>query len=456
MNEKTIRKLRYNVLSKYPFYSDLLLRIQIRENDKLPNPMAVRALKDGKIEMAINPIMLKELNFHEQLFCLLHELKHVMLFHTDIFNKHIKSLNEIVYNLATDVIVNELTLTEIDKYCIDYLYQGLATKDKFDELKDLDVLKYTSLEIYEILMKKYKNIIIDFPTPSNNDNLDDLVDKLNDLLDKVDKELSKHNLNDFEKEVIKKAVIDNYLQKTFDNLDEKTKQNLKNEIREAIVNGYAQQKLIGKTAMGMEYIYNQHFRKVRNWKNILKDEIEKEIKNAFTFRKINHVVYALKSAGFKQIGNLPSMDKDYAIPSLTILLDTSGSISDKEYEQFLNEIYSILKTTHIKNINVAMFESEVSKEFSGLANIKKVMDFVKKRKGFGGTDLKVAVKHVLKKKKNVRNTIAVIFTDGYFGKIDVKLLQQFRKVIFVLTENSDVEHVMKLCDGKKIKYLKVK
>jgi predicted metal-dependent peptidase len=108
-------------------------------------------------------------------------------------------------------------------------------------------------------------------------------------------------------------------------------------------------------------------------------------------------------------------------PNVAIILDTSGSIIEEEYNSFFNEIESITKNLGGK---VTLVQAD--------SQIQNVMTYHKGKweeiilKGKGSTDLQPAVDYV---EENIRPEGIIVFTDGWLEVPNVQ-----RRVLFVLSK----------------------
>jgi predicted metal-dependent peptidase len=253
-----------------------------------------------------------------------------------------------------------------------------------------------------------------------------------------------------ERKGIKEALKDKILiDKINKNLNEEERRELIKDMERKVIQGYLLVKQKGVGLGAMEKYIEQLFRKVRDWKKILREEVLSEIKGDWTYSKISDLLQTLHLAGYKQIGNLPSLDNTFSIPSLIIAIDTSGSISNEEYKNFLNEVYSIFKSVNLNSCEVLLFEYEVVKTLKMNGNYYKILNELKKRKGYGGTRLKSVFEHY--KKRNTSNTILIVLTDGFFGEIEKNDLKKFKKVIFVISKYGTTGEIPKCFNTKIIR-----
>ncbi|ALN97763.1 metallopeptidase [Bacillus phage vB_BpuM-BpSp] len=113
--------------------------------------------------------------------------------------------------------------------------------------------------------------------------------------------------------------------------------------------------------------------------------------------------------------------------NITVAIDMSGSMSDKEVMWAFGEIFSIISGRKSK-ITVVHFDTEVGSVYP----IKDKRDVVFKRDKSGGTYFSPAIKYINDKIKN--NDITIVFTDGYG---EAELVEKPKShVIWVLTEGN--------------------
>jgi predicted metal-dependent peptidase len=356
--------------------------------------------------------------------------------------------------MATDIIINTLTREEVEPNW--ELWDSILTPEKFS-LRDVKGM--TSLQIYNILENRFKQKMNEF---------DNLMNKVNDIIDKKEKSEGKDDIskkvNDVLKEVendikkiagvnkaiengIKKAIEETIKQKELMKKDKEERENIAKEIEKKVIEGQIIARDRGISLGAMEKLISHLFKRVRDWRKVLREEIISEVKGDWTYSKISDLLQTLHLAGYKQIGNLPTMDNTYAVPKLKIAIDTSGSISDNEYKQFLNEIYSIVKSINVNEIDAVMFEADVVKAIKLNGNSDKLLMELKKRVGYGGTILSKAIQFFNKKPYDLNRSILIVLTDGEFGELDeedIKILRKFKKVIFVITKGGTTRYIPKI------------
>lgn len=94
-------------------------------------------------------------------------------------------------------------------------------------------------------------------------------------------------------------------------------------------------------------------------------------------------------------------------PTVSVLIDTSGSIGGKEYEEFMAEVMGLVKS-HASDITIAMCDAAVHsiETVSTRSQVKKL-----KAKGGGGTDMRVGIRALLD--HHPTPNILIVLTDGY-------------------------------------------
>lgn len=137
----------------------------------------------------------------------------------------------------------------------------------------------------------------------------------------------------------------------------------------------------------------------------------------YTYTRPSRRQGAMSNTSYEII--LPAMRKP-APPPIAIIVDTSGSISDKEITEFLSEIEGIAKTNGIsQGLTVIPCDAEVG-EIQKLRSISSISNL--RITGGGGTDLRVGIEAASKLKQIPR--IIIVLTDGYTPwpeKIDPKV-----------------------------------
>jgi len=136
-----------------------------------------------------------------------------------------------------------------------------------------------------------------------------------------------------------------------------------------------------------------------DWRRVLSEFVVKRFKNGFRWtppsRRHLHAGIVLPSLRSEGLGNI------------AVLVDTSGSISDKELDLFISEVQAILNTYDM-NLHLIQHDSIVQKcdSFKRGDKIKGI-----KIKGRGGTDHRPAFAHL--DKNNIEPICIISLTDAF-------------------------------------------
>lgn len=103
----------------------------------------------------------------------------------------------------------------------------------------------------------------------------------------------------------------------------------------------------------------------------------------------------------------------FTYPRVHCLVDCSGSISEKELEQFIGEIYALAKQSPV---SVIPWDAEAYQEVKAENQRVVVSKVAKMLKGGGGTVIKPALEKTLERMRP--RDIVVILTDGEIWDVD--------------------------------------
>jgi predicted metal-dependent peptidase len=140
-----------------------------------------------------------------------------------------------------------------------------------------------------------------------------------------------------------------------------------------------------------------------------------------------------KRFGFKAPGT-----KVGELPKLELHLDTSGSVSIEELNEFLDIVDQFLKVG-ARKCNLAFFHTASYGRQSYKMGTKISRDQIQT----GGTDLKEPLRDIFDR----RGDLSIIITDGCYGDIDVeswmKPGQQFPQVLWIISKQGTEDHPLK-------------
>lgn len=156
-----------------------------------------------------------------------------------------------------------------------------------------------------------------------------------------------------------------------------------------------------------------------NWQAILRRFLSEASKADYTWLKpnLNYLHYGI---------HIPSLHSE-GLSMLDLSIDTSGSISDKEFNIFINEIAGIIKQFNPEEIGILQFDCVVHnyttvKTLNQLQKLKIV--------GGGGTDIYPVLEYTNK----TNSKAVIILTDGYF---DYTKIRTNKPIIWCVYDNEN-------------------
>lgn len=399
--EQSISRLKIDLVRKRPFYGVILMKLnEIKESS------STYIMSTDGSSIYYNKKYMENLNEAERNFYLLHQLYHCIFMHPSrMINKDIK-----IANIAADFLVNYYI--DIEKN--EFKKAGIiisVPKDAYmikDEKYKLELNKLSFEQLYEKIYNQKENKISATPqqiTKNNNSNGNNS-STLNIYGNNID-------LNKIKSDLILPKNI------------EKTSSNMRRIIQESIITSKVYgSKLIGDMPgslirritelIGTRVPWYKYLR--RYLSNIMQDD------TSFDTPDKNHIYRKMILPG-------PYEDENY-IEEILFLIDTSGSISEEDLNNFLFQAYNICKDFEA-NGKVIFFDSIVQDVFDiNKENLNKLPLY-----GGEGTDVNVALKYV--KDKKLKYSCILVLTDGYFNSPQVFL----RNVIWCLTEDGTEEAI---------------
>jgi len=366
------------------FYASLIMQMRRIHAPDLPKGALMGvSVENGRIVLHVDPPRLEEHSIESVARILEHECLHLVLEHlTRKESKH-----HLVWNYATDLAANSL---------INGMDVGLIPgKAPFADFP----AKKTSEFYYAKLKDKFEMHTITV----NADGSVTIKD------DKTGKEITVHPSGDHS---------------GWKELDAGKDSLTREVIKQAVAEAYSHAKQQGRFPGGLQEIIEELLGKEKfNWKRVLKQYIGNAVKadSKYSWKRES------KRFGDTQKGKVRNRTID-----LAIAIDTSGSISTEEFQEFITEIKGIM-SSYKTSVNVIECDAEVQKVYS----LKKHAKVDTKFKGRGGTDFRPVFKWFEDKKKFPG--LLVFFTDGE-GAFPEKEPAKM-KTLWVITSRSYVDKV---------------
>lgn len=148
-----------------------------------------------------------------------------------------------------------------------------------------------------------------------------------------------------------------------------------------------------------------------NWREALASAVRSSLATSigrrdYVFTRPSRRQDAMKQFGFEVI--LPAMRKP-SPPSIAVIIDSSGSISNQEIDEFLAEVSGIARANGVsEGLTLITCDSEVS----GMRKLRSRSEIAEiEIKGGGGTDLRVGIAAAIALRPIPK--VIIVITDGY-------------------------------------------
>ena len=357
---------RIGLLLRHSFFGNLATRMQLINADLWCSTAATDGLKfyyNSRFIMMLKP---KEVEF-----LVGHEVLHVVYDHMGRRGNR----DPEIWNIADDYAVNaDLKRHKVGEFiktvpCLyEQKYDGKAAE-----------------EIYDDLMKNVQKISID-----------DLLDQMID--DHMDDEGDGDGDGDGDQEG------DGNKKSKRPSMSPEERERVRQEVKQAIINA-ASSAEAGSLPLGVERLIKQHTNPVMPWRELIQTNLTSAIRTDYSWMRPSR-------RGWHMDAIMPGMNPGEEI-DVVVAIDMSGSISNKQAQQFLGEIGGMMNSFDGYKVHVFCFDTETynPKDFSS-----ENMDLIDEYEpmGGGGTDFDCIFTY-LKDIGNVPKRL-IVFTDGYpFG-----------------------------------------
>lgn len=413
------------LLIKYPTFGHIIANTSIIENNGIDT-----ACTDGEI-IYYNQDFLNKLNEKEQIFIFAHEVSHIALDH--IYRS--EGRDQEVWNIATDAVINAnlicdglslpkiggVDIPEAIHYNAEEMYDKLLKEKKQFE----DLIKKFGKDIARQMMRGkgiaipsdqkghashgiWKQVIDNKNKSNNTSNKENAKNSKNNLKSSSN---SNDNCPSNSKNKANSQSGKNNLSSESQNNDKETKKNEINEFakkgekevfKQNRVERKKQLEELRQSLINSSCSYgNEAGNNIRtisdigvskpliDWRLLLRESINMKVD------------WSYKNATIEEGVLTPHLEEEM-VPTVEIVLDTSGSIDENLLKNFLRECKNILQTSIIK---VGCFDTK----FYGFTRVRKLSDIDNLQyPGGGGTDFDVAVNAFSKRVDN-----KIIFTDGW-------------------------------------------
>ena len=178
---------------------------------------------------------------------------------------------------------------------------------------------------------------------------------------------------------------------------------IRDEIKEAMLSA-AQTCDAGNLPAGVKRIIQDLTEPKMNWRELIRQQIESTVKSDFTWLRSSR-------KGWHMDAVMPGMKTQEAI-DICVMVDMSGSISERQGRDFISEVKGIMETFEDYRIHIGCFDTEVyNMQMYTADNLEDISEY--KLAGGGGTDFDCFFDYF--KKEEIEPKKLVVFTDGYPG-----------------------------------------
>jgi predicted metal-dependent peptidase len=357
---------RVGLLLKASFFGNLATRLKLVNADEWCSTAAT----DGR-NFYYNSRFIKMLRPKEIEFLFGHEVLHCVYDH---FGRRGERDHQL-FNIANDYCVN----ADLIKHRVG---------EKITTVPCLHDPKYdgmSSEEIYDLLYEKAEKIDI-------GKLLDQMIDEHLDGEGDPDGDDGEGNDKDGEGKGRPKLTAEE-------------RQQIKDEIKEAMLAAAATVDGAGNLPAGVKRLIQELTEPQMNWRELLRMQLESTIKSDYTWMRASR-------KGWHMDAVMPGMKVDPMI-DIAVALDASGSISETMLKDFLGEIQGIMDSFPAYKIHVFTFDTEAYNPAQyDSDNLDDICDY--EVKGGGGTDFDAIYSYL--KENEIEPKRLVVFTDGYpFG-----------------------------------------
>lgn len=391
--QEDLVQFKIMMLRAMPFYGDILTKLSIVEN-----PAISTAATDG-LRIMYNERFMKSLNVGERNFVFMHEVFHVLLMHTS----RRKGRDSQLWNIAADIMVNDMLLrklaSQMNKAGVPFKApkHGVFADVLYSETVEAvyDKLAQDNAES-EQDRKKIK--IRDRYSPHGSYNTREIAPS-NDLKPNCITE----KIGDCEPGGACMSGKYHSIDELLD--DEKIKEIIAGLVREATAKDN-----VGRAAAGSYFIPEMLLDitkgKALNWKSILKKYMVQKQSDDSSYatpeRKYIHMDLILPG----------HCEDEEVIEEVWAFVDTSGSIATDQLQQFLRQLYAIVKDCECV-LNLAYWDTAVTEVYRGISRAKDLEQAMPHHSG--GTNINCVYEWMAK--ENVKPDVMLILTDGFYGTL---------------------------------------
>ena len=392
-----ISKARINLLTDFPFFG--ILATHLIPKELTPEEVKMYGLTTMAVDeygnMPYNPDFVAKIDEQELKGVVAHEVLHIALKHIERLGTRKMDIWNVAIDNADNKIVRDSGL-KLPAKCIDI-------KEMYDK---------SSEETYDYLVKNAQKMKVTGNGKGQSQcNGQETIDGhvFGDQGKKGDKEGSGKDGKSQKGSPFAKP--------------NQSKIDVARAVKEAY--NYARQQ--GKVPAGMERLFSDILDPSMDWKDILRKYIVNTLPHDWSYTRPSKKSY---STGFY----MPMVTKEFI--EITVAVDSSGSIGDAEYIEFLSEIYHMVRQFESLRATLIVCDCAINT----VVEIDETFDpACVHGRGYGGTS-SIPVYNYIEQEKNDNIKLLVYFTDGY---IDVPDKEPTFPTLWIVTGHGSVETVNK-------------
>jgi len=394
---------------KHNYWGFLFSNVRRKPDKLLPSIMGVGPEKDGTVTLYYQPDLVDKTDDENLNYIIKHEGFHLLNKHisrllrliSNETNQESKSYKQTIWNIAADCCVNKQA--ELPKHIT---IDGDKGELCFPESYNLPPDKASEFYYHRLLERKDK----DKPNQKSNamddhslwtENVKDVSD-LSSLSRKID------------------GYVSNIIRESVKNYG-KNRGNLPGNISE----------LINQALSPPKAPYYQIIRKLVRASRFSKFKRAHSKVN----RKRGYVFSLNESLNIPVISPFPGRTRDYTF-DITLLLDTSGSMSKDDILEALSGIKTIIENDRHCKVTVLENDTKLQKEYE----VKKLRDIQFRISGRGGTTLQPG----LERAKELNSDVCLCFTDGFCDDINNLPRKTIpKKLIWIVQKEGSIDTINK-------------
>lgn len=422
-----LQRCLYHIVRSSPFIGALLQEMTFKFSNEIPTAAVSYNKKTTKFELLLNTdFFVQRKSGEERIAILMHEILHFLHNHLFRFQQmNVKPEDRMYWNIAADMAINQY-IQNLPEECIHVKNFKMADGNQFPPFKTME-------EYFDLIMKnregdktKGKDLVDEKGDPLKDSHGNSIADKNGKPFKGEDGKPVQGTGN----EGSNKEELDKYKpfdQHDWDDLSEEEKERMVREMKNVLnrtieKTNYDHSSVPGFVKDFIQEIetYLQKF----NYKAILKEAIKRT-----AMSQDRESSWKRPSKRYGDVAPGTSLTRT---PKLNMYVDTSGSISYRELNQFLDIIDGFLKQGS-KTCKLALWHTDIY--YNKKYKIKSRLE--QKEIQAGGTDPNPVLDSIIEE----RPELAIILTDGFFSPYNgnMKALKGI-DIIWIISENGAIDH----------------